>query len=100
MIVAIVKALISEGKHSQLREVADILQNEYAPHESGCELYESFIDGNTFLTIERWSSQEALDAHLQTAHVAKYVPLLRACVVGGSFDVQFIQSGDIRFVKI
>ena len=33
------------------------------------DLYESAAAPGTFLTVERWRSQEDLDAHLQTAHV-------------------------------
>ncbi|WP_407636330.1 putative quinol monooxygenase [Solidesulfovibrio magneticus] len=67
----------------------------YAAHEEGCEQYESFIDEDTFLTIERWSSQQALDAHLKSAHVATYVPQLRACVVDGAFAVQLSRATTI-----
>jgi quinol monooxygenase YgiN len=100
MIIAIVKASIVTGMQEQLRKVAEILQFQFAPHEQGCEQYESFIDGDTFLTIERWSSQEALDRHLNAAHVAKYVPLLRECVTGGSFQVQFIESDKVKFAQV
>lgn len=100
MIIAIVKAKILPGKHEQLRAIANKLQYDYAPHEEGCEQYESFIDGDTFITIERWISQEALDLHLKADHVAKHVPQLRECVVGASFDVQFIRSNDVSLVRI
>ncbi|AEF54386.1 putative quinol monooxygenase [Marinomonas posidonica] len=100
MIIAIVKASILNGKHKELREVANILQFEYAPKEDGCEEYESFIDGDTFITIERWRDQASLDWHLKAAHVEEYVPKLRECVVDGCFDVQFIQSDDVSFARI
>ena len=100
MIIAIVKATIAPGQHAKLRAIANILQHEHAPHEPGCEQYESFIDHDTFLTIERWASQAALDVHLKAAHVAQYVPRLRACVVGGTFDVQFIESDKVTHVTI
>lgn len=100
MIVAIVKASIKKGEHEALRKIADILQFEYAPNELGCEQYESFIDGDTFITIERWTDQASLDIHLNASHVEKYVPKLRECVVDGCFDVQFIQVSDISFARI
>jgi len=84
MIIAIVKATIIDGRQEELRKTADILQFEYAPTEEGCEQYESFIDGNTFITLERWSSQEALDAHLAAEHVSRYVPQLRKCATAAS----------------
>ena len=100
MIIAIVKATIKANKHKELRDIANILQFEYAPSEEGCEQYESFIDGDTFITIERWRDQAALDIHLEAKHVEEYVPKLRECVVDNSFDVQFINSDDISFVRI
>lgn len=100
MIIAIVKAKIKNSKDKELREIANILQYEYAINEKGCEQYESFIDGDTFITIERWSSQELLDLHLEAEHVKIYVPKLRECVVDETFDVQFIKSDDVSFVKI
>lgn len=100
MIVAIVTAEIIEGKQNRLREVADILQYQFAAHEEGCEQYESFIDGNTFLTIERWRTRALLDKHLAAEHVAIYVPQLRECVVGGVFAVQFLQVAAIELTVI
>jgi quinol monooxygenase YgiN len=100
LIIAIVKASIKENKHTALREIANTLQFEYAPHEEGCEQYESYIDGDTFITIERWQDQASLDIHLQASHVEKYVPLLRECVVDGCFDVQFINTNDVSFTRI
>ncbi len=41
--------------------------------EEGClayDLYESGAAPGTFVTIERWTDQGALDAHLQMPHVA------------------------------
>ncbi|ASP38328.1 antibiotic biosynthesis monooxygenase [Bacterioplanes sanyensis] len=100
MITAIVKATIKPDMHQQIKRVADILQLEYAPHERGCELYESFIDGDTFITIEHWHSQQDLDIHLEAEHVKKYVPQLRECVVDEQFQVTFINSDDIQKVVI
>jgi quinol monooxygenase YgiN len=100
LIIAIVKASIKDNKHEELRRIANTLQFEYAPNEQGCEQYESFIDGNTFITIERWKNQASLDIHLKASHVEKYVPMLRECVVDGCFDVQFIQANDVSFTRI
>ena len=100
MIIAIVKAKIQNGKEKELREIANILQFKYSICEDGCEQYESFIDNDTFITIERWNNQENLDIHLETDHVKKYVPLMRQCVENETFDVQFIKSDDMSFVTI
>jgi quinol monooxygenase YgiN len=42
--------------------------------EEGCisyELFRSAADPTTFITIERWRSQDDLDAHMQTPHIAQ-----------------------------
>lgn len=41
--------------------------------EDGClayDLYESAAAPGTFVTVERWADQSALDAHLASPHVA------------------------------
>lgn len=41
--------------------------------EEGClsyELYASAADPRTFITVEHWRDQAAVDAHLQTPHIA------------------------------
>lgn len=41
--------------------------------EEGCLAYDLFESGSapgTFLTVERWTGQAALEAHLATPHVA------------------------------
>ena len=100
MIIAIVKAKIKSGMHEKMRKVADILQYDFSASEPGCEQYESYIDGGTFVTLERWSSQADLDRHLATEHVEKYVPELRDCVEDGGFSVQFIETDEVRQVTI
>ncbi|EPR3515839.1 putative quinol monooxygenase [Klebsiella pneumoniae] len=100
MITAIVKAFIRNGKQEELRRIADILQHEYSVKEDGCIQYESYIDGATFVTLERWSDQASLDKHLAQDHVKKYVPLMRECVENGTFDVLFINGGEIEAVTI
>lgn len=100
MITAIVKGLIRNGKQEDLRRIANILQHEYSMKEEGCIQYESYIDGLTFITIERWANQVVLDQHLAQDHVKKYVPLMRECVENDTFDVLFINGGEIETVTI
>ncbi len=100
MIIAIVKAKIAPHKESELRKIANILQYDYAVNELGCHRYESFIDGDDFLTIEIWENQAVLDIHLAQDHVKKYVPEMRKCIVGAEFDVTFIKDDVLSEVKI
>ncbi|MDQ2837993.1 MAG: antibiotic biosynthesis monooxygenase [Actinomycetota bacterium] len=40
--------------------------------EAGCEsyeLYRSVVDQAVFITVEQWTDQDALDAHMQTPHM-------------------------------
>ena len=46
---------------------------EATRQEEGClayDLYESAAAPGVFVTVERWTGQDALDAHMQTPHVA------------------------------
>ncbi len=46
---------------------------EATRQEEGClayDLYESASTPGTFVTVERWTDQSALEAHLGTSHVA------------------------------
>jgi quinol monooxygenase YgiN len=65
--------------------VEKILQDLIGPsrNEAGCQSYELFQDEENpleFVTIEHWSGQAAVDAHMVTPHVAaaivKAAPLL------------------------
>ncbi|GAA0501513.1 hypothetical protein GCM10009414_08990 [Tatumella terrea] len=100
MITAIVKGCIRDGKQDELRRIANLLQHKYSVKEDDCIQYESYIDGTTFITLERWANQAALDKHLAQSHVKKYVPLMRECVENGTFDVLFINGGEIEAVTI
>lgn len=50
--------------------------------EEGCVSYDVFESGtraDVFMICETWASQEALDAHKQTAHFIQYVAQLEEC---------------------
>lgn len=56
-------------------EIRNALRSLAAPSlaEKGCllyELYASATDPTVFVTIERWTDQDALEAHWKTGHVA------------------------------
>ncbi len=63
-----VKAEHVESLATALAELAEATRQE-----SGClayDLFESTAVPGVFVTIERWTDQAALDAHLQSPHVA------------------------------
>ena len=50
--------------------------------EEGCIAYDTFESStrrDVFMICETWASQEALDAHKQTAHFIQYVAQLEEC---------------------
>lgn len=99
MIAVLVRARISPGKQEKLRWVANNLQKRTATEE-GCQRYEPLIDGDTFIIIERWTSQEALDKHMQQEHMRVHLPQLRDCVAGGAFEAEFIETDSIKTVTV
>jgi quinol monooxygenase YgiN len=53
-------------------------------NDQGCLSYDLFVSASapaTFITIERWASQEDIDAHMASPHIAKVV-----AVAGEHFD--------------
>ena len=44
--------------------------------DRGCLLYDLFASesvAGTFVTIERWQSQEDIDAHMASSHIAEFI---------------------------
>ena len=99
MIAILVRARISPGKQEKLRLVANILQKRTATEE-GCQRYEPLIDGDRFILIERWVSQEALDKHMQQDHIKVHLPQLRECVAGGVFEAEFIETDSVKTLAV
>lgn len=100
MILVIARATIEPGMHQALRSIARALQCEHAPHEDGCLKYDTFIDGDTFVIMDQWRDQAALDAHLQAPHVAHYAPRIKECVVDGRLDVQIVKAGEVSLLQL
>ena len=68
-VVATISA--KEGKAAGLGEALKTLA-EASRDDMGCisyEVYESASTPGTFVTVERWKSQEDLDAHMAAPHV-------------------------------
>lgn len=68
-VVAVISA--KTGSEDAIRAALTTL-TEASKGEEGCrgyELFESAAAPGTFVTVEKWRSQEDLDAHLRTPHV-------------------------------
>ncbi|WP_198971903.1 putative quinol monooxygenase [Xylophilus sp. ASV27] len=99
MIIVIARATIRPGMHQKLRDIAHALQHEHAPKEEGCLRYDAFIDGDTFVILDQWRDQAALDAHLQAPHVARYAPRIKDSVVDGRIDLQIVKAAEVSFLQ-
>ena len=69
-VVAIITA--ATGEEDAVRDALTTLAGASLAEEEGClayDLFESAAAPGTFVTVERWRSQDDLDAHMQTAHV-------------------------------
>lgn len=99
MIIVIARATILPGKHQRIRDIAHALQYEHAPREDGCLKYDTFVDGDTFVILDQWRDQAALDAHLQAPHVAQYAPQIKDSVVDGRIDLQIVKAGEVNYLQ-
>jgi quinol monooxygenase YgiN len=65
--------------------------------EKGCISYDCFTSitqPNRFIFVERWESQEDLDAHGRSAHVQEWRALSRPLWVGKS-DVEIVTPANV-----
>ncbi len=70
-VVAVIKA--KPGSEAVLQQALTALTNA-TRNEEGCvsyELFHSASDPSAFVTVEKWRSQDDLDAHMKTPHVAQ-----------------------------
>ncbi len=90
-VVALIPA--KPGSEETVRTALTRLAAATQDHE-GClayELFESAAAPGTFVTIETWTSQEALDAHMQTQDIADAMTAA-ADHLGGSIDIHPLTS--------
>lgn len=76
-----VKAEHVEAMRAALADLAEATRQE-----SGClayDLYESAAEPGVFVTVERWTDQAALDAHLRSPHLAAALAAADGALSGG-----------------
>lgn len=66
---------------NHIEQVTQLLTDLLVPtrEEEGCCQYELYLDQNIeglFMFQEIWASQEALDKHLQSPHIAQFISTL------------------------
>jgi quinol monooxygenase YgiN len=88
------------GKEAEAVEAFQALV-EPTHHEEGCILYalhQGVDDPRRLAFIERWTSRELLDAHLQSAHVQKALERVEE-IFGDSADIvvyEALPGGETR----
>ena len=86
MTIGIVATLkVKAGKESEFEGVFTELQGHVAKSEPGCLLYEVFksrSQPSTYIVMEKYKDQAALDAHRTTPHMAAAGPKLGATLDG------------------
>ena len=86
MTIGIVATLkVKPGKESEFEAVFTDLQSHVAKSEPGCLMYEVFksrSQASTYIVMEKYKDQAALDAHRSTPHMAAAGPKLGATLDG------------------
>ncbi len=85
--------LIAEDfiKHEHIEKVKPLYRElvSKTKQEAGCIAYDLFIDQNNpghFIFIEEWIDQKALNAHCQSEHFSRLVPMIdRYQIKAGEF---------------
>lgn len=83
-LVVIARARCQAGKEEDM--LAALQKNAAeSRNEAACKSYSvlrGFGDPSAFATVERWSSKEALDEHMKSAHVQELFAALGPCLAG------------------
>lgn len=91
MIGVVAKLSVAEGKNAEFEDVAKDLMAKVKANEAGCltyQLYKSKADGQSYIFMEQYSSDEALKSHGQTEYFKAAGPKLGACLAGRP-DVEY-----------
>ena len=98
MIGLIAKLKIQEGKGPEFVKAFKVLAAKVTSDaEPGNLLYQlckSRTDPDTYVVMELYSDQAAVDEHAKTAHFTELFPAVRECMQPGPPDFEFIDSVD------
>ncbi len=83
---------IQEGKGEEFEGVFKALRDQVLANEDGCEMYDLYKqDDTTYIIMERYKDQDALNAHGATEYFKAAQPAMGACI-GGAPDMKVLQS--------
>ncbi|MEO0982445.1 MAG: putative quinol monooxygenase [Pseudomonadota bacterium] len=94
MIGVVATLKIASGKEAEFEGVAKDLMAKVKANEPGCltyQLYKSKKEEGTYIFMEQYSSQDALDAHGKTEYFKAAGPGLGACLAGAP-DIQYFDA--------
>ena len=90
MIVVVGRVVTDAGKRADLIRVGQTVAAT-SRLEPGCmsyQLYQDIDNENEFAFVEEWESDEALQQHFASSHVAEFLQAIRATIVAPP-DVKF-----------
>jgi quinol monooxygenase YgiN len=97
VIVVVGRVSTDDAKRAELIEVAHKVASA-SRAEAGCisyRIYEDTERANEFVFVEEWQSEEALQEHFRTGHIAEFMGAVLATVVAPP-DVQFHEIASTR----
>ena len=82
MIDVVVTQRVNAGMEEAFETLAREITANTLSQDTGCLRYEWYRADTpqTYILIERWTDQEAVQAHLKADHLAALMPKIRQCV--------------------
>jgi quinol monooxygenase YgiN len=83
MIDMIVTLQVRPGMEAKAEDLLRLLEDETTENDPGCLRYQWYKAEQPCLyyLLERWTNQEAMEAHFKAAHMAKILPQIAECAV-------------------
>jgi quinol monooxygenase YgiN len=90
MIVTVGRVITDAARREQLIRIGQAIARA-SREDPGCVSYRVYEDTerpNEFVFVEEWESQDALEQHFATGHVAEFMRTIPAAITGAP-DVKF-----------
>jgi quinol monooxygenase YgiN len=84
MVVVVGRVRTDEGRRAELIRIGQAVAST-SREEPGCISYQvcqDTEDEDAFVFVEEWESEEALEAHFGTSHIATFMSAIRETIVG------------------
>ena len=90
MIDMILTLLVKPGMEARAEALLRELEQETAENDPGCLRYQWYKaeQPNLYCLLQRWTDRRAVEAHSQSAHMARLVPLLAECAAEKAVTTQ------------